>query len=482
MNTEFKTELKDIYNSESFREQGHKIIDILADYLSDATSNKVKYVLPPVSPDEMLKKWSNDFKEAPSENFEELIKKAIEYSHHLHSPNYIGHQIGPALPNGILAEIVGSMLSNGSAVYEMGPVNTILEKRIIEWMSQLIGYDNTADGFFTSGGTLGNLTALLAARQAKTGYDIWTDGVSENENLAVLVSEQTHYSSKRAIQIMGLGEKGAIPVATNEHYQMTLSSINDAYNSAVKSGKKVIALVANACSTATGTYDSLEEISEFCQEHDLWLHVDGAHGAPALISEKYRGLLKGIHLADSVVWDAHKMMLMPSLITAVIFKNGNNSYEAFSQKASYLFEKEATEEWYNLAQRTMECTKNMMGLKLYTSLMTYGTKFFGDYVTQMYDLTKECSEIISNSSDFELAMEPQSNIICFRFLNKDSRDTNVLQKMIRKEILKRGLFYIVQTTLRDKVYLRCTIINPLTTDKTFNDLLNEIRIIEKSVQ
>ncbi|NLE04506.1 MAG: aminotransferase class I/II-fold pyridoxal phosphate-dependent enzyme [Crenarchaeota archaeon] len=469
----------EIYDAEAFRAKGYKIIDILADYLKKAASNKITQVLPPLSPDEMLGKWQDKFPENPSNNLEEILKKVINLSNHLHSPQYIGHQVSSPVPNAALADIVSSLLNNGTAIYEMGSVSTILEKRIIQWMAGLIGYDNSSDGFLTSGGTLGNLTALLAARQAKSSYDIWTEGVKEQESLAFLVSAQTHYSAKRAIQVMGLGEKAVIPVETNENYQMTVPAIQEAYDSAVKSGKKVIAIVANACSTATVSYDPLEEIAEFCKKHDLWLHVDGAHGASALISDKYKDLLKGIEQADSVVWDAHKMMLMPALITAVIFKNSKASYEAFSQKASYLFEKEAHEEWYNLAQRTMECTKNMMGLKLYLSLMTYGTKFFGDYITKMYDLTKKCADIIKNSPDFELAIEPQSNIICFRYINNDSRDTNELQKQIRKDILKKATFYIVQTQLKDKIYLRCTIINPLTTEQHFKDLMQEVRDILK---
>ncbi len=474
--------LPEKYNSDTFKQHGYKIIDILADYLSDATSGSIKEVLPNVTPDEMLNLWDEDISEEGGANFESLIIKAIDYSNHLHSPRYIGHQVAPALPYAVLADAVSAMLSNGAAIYEVGPVNTILETKIIRWMSKLIGYNNNSGGFLTSGGSLGNLTALLTARQAKTGLDIWTDGVDQKSSkLAVLTSEQNHYSIKKAIQIMGLGEHAAISVPTNENYQMTLETITDAYNQGVKDGKKIFAVVASACSTATGSYDALEEIAKFCKEKDIWLHVDGAHGAPALISDKYKSLLKGIEHADSAVWDAHKMMLMPHIITAVIFKDEKNSYKAFSQKASYLFEKDKNGDWANLAHRTMECTKGMMALKLYTSLMVYGSKFFGDYVTQMYDLTKKCAEIIKNSERFELAIEPQSNIICFRYLDQQESDLNLLQNKIRKEILESGHFYIVKATLRGKVYLRCTLINPLTTENTFIELLEEIKKTSKQI-
>src|SRR5690606_595012 len=113
----------------------------------------------------------------------------------------------------------------------------------------------------------------------------------------------------------------------------------------------------------------------FCKEKDLWFHVDGAHGASIIVSEKYKHLLKGVECADSIVWDAHKMLLMPSLSTAVIFRNGRDSYRPFSQAASYLFHGDPEDEWYNLGQRTLECTKNNMAAKLYICLMACGTDF-----------------------------------------------------------------------------------------------------------
>jgi L-2,4-diaminobutyrate decarboxylase len=209
----------------------------------------------------------------------------------------------------------------------------------------------------------------------------------------------------------------------------------------------------------------------------LWFHVDGAHGASAILTKKHKPLLKGIEKADSIVWDAHKMLLMPALITAVLFKNSSNSYESFSQKASYLFEKESTDEWYNYAHRTIECTKTMMGLKLYVSLSVCGTQLFSDYITKMYDLTKEFAQMIKDSNDFELAVEPDCNIICFRYLKNEGMNMDEFQKEIRKKVINSEKFYICQTQLKKHFYLRCTVINPLTRAEDMLDLLETIRKI-----
>ncbi len=466
---------KKAFDPEEFRNNGHKIVDVLADYLQKAGCGQLNHVLPPISPEEMLSLWDEDFSEKPEKDLTDLVKKLTELSNHLLHPKYVGHQVTSPLPMAALCSLATSLLNNSNAVYEMGPATTIIERKLTKWMSGLIGFGDKGDGFFTSGGTLGNLTALLAARQSKSGYDIWTEGSKESVSLAVMVSEQCHYSVKRALQVMGMGENGVITIPCNENFNLDNEKLEETYVNALSEGKKVIAIAANACSTATGSYDDLQKTGEFCKQKGLWFHVDGAHGASALLSGKYKHLLNGIHQADSVVWDTHKMMLMPALSTAVIFKNSENSYEAFCQKASYLFEREAREEWYNMAQRTMECTKLMMAFNVYACLSIYGTKFFGDYIDRVYDLTKEFAEIIRQNPDFELAVEPECNIICFRYLKNQDKDLNHLQFEIRKKILSEGSFYLTQTILRDKSYLRCTLINPLTTIDDLKELLIKVR-------
>ncbi|MEI7474009.1 MAG: aminotransferase class I/II-fold pyridoxal phosphate-dependent enzyme [bacterium] len=344
-------------------------------------------------------------------------------------------------------------------------------------MSSKIGYGSNSDGFFTSGGTLGNLTALLAARQAKFSYDIWTEGIKTEEKPAFFVSKLAHYSIKRAVQIMGFGETSVIPVEVNSEYSMDINDLQNKYAHAISEGMTPVCVAASSCCTPTGSYDDLNAIADFCEQNNLWMHIDGAHGASALLSDKYKQLLSGAERADSIAWDAHKMMLMPALITAVIFKNGDNSYESFSQKASYLFENEAKDEWYNLAHRTMECTKTSMIFKLYGCLKLYGEKFFGEFIDYVYDLTKTFSEIINETDDFETVMMPQANIICFKHIPSYDCDINEHQKQIRRKLLNLGNYYIVQTNIESNSYLRCTIINPLTKLEDLKELLEDIRKI-----
>ncbi len=469
--------LKDAFDPESFRREGHTVVDILADFLAGSTPEKRPRVLAYEEPEAMLAAWADRFGAAPAAPFPELLPEILARSNDLLHPRYVGHQCTPSLPLAALGGFAGEFLNNASAIYEMGPVNVAMERHLVRWMTGLAGWGPGADGVFTNGGTIGNLTALLAARQTTAGDDVWGKGVGSEAPVAVLVPETCHYSVKRAVAVMGFGEDAAVPVKADERFHVRPEGLDEAFDEAVRRGRRPVAAVANACSTATGSFDDLEAAAKFAGRRGLWLHVDGAHGAAALLSPKYRHLVRGLDKADSFIWDAHKNLLIPALATAVLFRDGGRSYEAFSAKASYLFERSAREEWYNYAHRTMECTKTMMGLRLFVALAALGTDFFGAYVTAGYDLARDFAALIRDSGDFETVVEPESNIVCFRYLKKGEPDLDALQRRIRRALLERGNFYVVQAELRGRAWLRCTLINPRTTMADLEALLAEIRAV-----
>jgi L-2,4-diaminobutyrate decarboxylase len=206
------------------------------------------------------------------------------------------------------------------------------------------------------------------------------------------------------------------------------------------------------------------------------MHVDGAHGMGVILSEKHRNKVKGIERADSVVIDFHKMLLVPALNTLVMFRDGEKSYETFAQKASYLFNKSQKNLWYNSATRTIECTKSSLGVVAYTALKYYGDDYLRQYIDSRYDITSELALMLGKDERFELAMEPESNIICFRYCPRGVSDeaTNRLNAAIRDRIIKEGSFYIVQAEIGGKIFLRLTIINPLTSMKELGKLIETI--------
>ena len=152
-------------------------------------------------------------------------------------------------------ELVNALLNNGMAIYEMGPIQTIAEERTVAWMAEKIGFGPQASGHFTSGGTLGNLTALLAARRWAFDGEIWRDGHRADARPCVLVSDQAHYSVDRAVRIMGWGAGGIEKVSTDARRQITRASLEEAFQRATASGRRPIAVIGNACSTALGSFD-----------------------------------------------------------------------------------------------------------------------------------------------------------------------------------------------------------------------------------
>ena len=471
-----KSKIPSPFSPEEFRKEGHKLVDILSDYLNDALSGKGMPVLPWNEPDHLAELFSFDSGGGEEESFDTFIKRVIDNSIHIHHPRYIGHQVTSPLPAAVLVQFCTTLLNNGAAIYEMGPVNMAMERNVIKKFGSLIGYEEGFDGIFTHGGTAGNLTAMLAARQVKTNYNIWEDGVRENQRSGYMISEQSHYSVARNVKIIGLGEGSIVKVPVDNHYRMRTDLLEEIKTASEKKSIRIISVVASSCSTATGTYDDLEAIASFCDKYDLWMHVDGAHGMGVLFSEKYRNRVKGIERADSVVIDFHKMLLVPALNTLVMFRHGERSYETFAQKASYLFQKSQKDVWYNSAIRTIECTKSALGIIAFTAMKYYGNDYYRKYIDGRYDLAAAFAELVKSSGGLQLAVEPESNIICFRYAPEQSNDIvlNRINSEIRDKIIKEGSFYIVQVELDGKIWLRLTIINPVTSFDDLKSLLKKV--------
>lgn len=472
-----ESELNQTYDSEEFRRHGHELIDILADYLGKATSRAGMPVLRDIDPDDLVKEF--DFGSPANKDLPlgDYVRKVIESMNHLHHPRFVGHQNTPPLTAGIIAQMCTTMLNNGVAVYEMGPAAMAAERNVVRYMARLIGFSEEADGIFTHGGSAGNLTGLLAARQAMSEYNIWEEGVRHDRPVGIIISDQSHYSISRNAKVIGLGGGSVIRIPYDRRYAMQTSLLEKTRREAEEKGIRVICVAANACSTATGTYDNLEEIAAFCRDNRLWFHVDGAHGLGVLFSDRYRHLVRGIEHADSVVLDFHKMLLTPGLNTMVLFRDGKRSYETFAQKAGYLFDRHDENEWYNGAKRTLECTKSALGTVAWAVIRYYGDGALGSYVESRYDLASRFAEAIMAEEEMELAVAPESNIVCFRYAPEGwSREKlNSLNRAVRKEIVRSGEFYIVQTELDGTIWLRTALMNAMTDDDDLRILISSIK-------
>ncbi|HMQ62109.1 MAG TPA: aminotransferase class V-fold PLP-dependent enzyme [Flavilitoribacter sp.] len=468
--------LRSAYDPEAFRRNGHELVDLLADYLSALESENEIPANAWIPPQDSLEFWERELNAASGNTPVQFFGKVMARSVHLHHPRYMGHQISPPAPVAALAGFLGDFLNNGMGVYEMGVSGTPIEHIVIKTVAGELGFDERSGGYLTSGGSLANLTALLAARSIKSTEPVWETG--NGRGLALMVSEEAHYCVDRAARIMGWGAKGIIKIPVNDRFQMRTELLPQYLEKARRDDLTVLAVVGSACSTSTGAFDDLESIGQFCRDNGLWFHVDGAHGAALGLSPAYRSVVKGLNQADSVAMDFHKMLMTPSVTTALIFKDGLNSFRTFNQQAQYLFDRAEEGEWYNLAKRTFECTKLMLGLKVYAILQSHGMAFFADCVTRLCDLGKAFANLIRETSDFELAVEPACNIVCFRYKPPGwSGDPDYLNEGLRKALLLDGTYYVVQTRLKNHSWIRCTLSNPFTTETELTGLLRKIRTL-----
>lgn len=460
------------WSADTFRSEGARVLELLARHLDDARASSDP-VMPRERAAELAARFPSDFTREGDGALVEHIARAVASSTRLHAPRFVGHQVATPLPPAALCDFVASFMNNGMAVYEMGPAATAMERSVLRFFTRTAGLpEATSSGVLTSGGSLGNLTALLAARQAQAkriGFDAWRRGLKGGPQLVVFVAETAHYSVARAARILGLGDDGVVSIDVDDALRMKPDALERAIAEQRKKKREPICVVASAGSTAVGAVDPLPAIADICAREGLWFHVDGAHGASLLLSEQHRAKLQGIERADSIVWDAHKLMMMPALVTAVLFRDANAGAGAFAQEAGYLFDDDDENAADDVGRRTVECTKRMMSLKLYACLRAYGTRFFGAHVDHCCALASSLANKV-RARGGEVLAAPSMNIVCFRPRTTDGGKVAAL----RKRILDDGRFYVVQLHWRGSLWLRCTLSHPATTDADVDALLDEV--------
>lgn len=415
--------------------------------------------------------------------FESLVREALSRGHNLHDPRYVGHQVPAPVPFAGLFDAIGSITNQVMAVYEMGPWATAVELAMVKTLAEYLGWkEGTYAGYVTHGASLANLNALLAARNVCL-ENCWEHGLAGTglNRPVLLVQADTHYSIARSAGILGLGTEQVIKVGLDKKRRMNGAELDQLLSSLRATQVPVVAVVACACSTPIGAFDPLSEIADLCEKHRIWLHVDAAHGGSALVSHRHRHLVRGLERADSLVWDAHKMLFVPALCAFLYFKSKLTSYSAFKQNAPYLFDPaEPGLADYDLGLRTVECTKRAAVYGLWGVWSMFGPRLFEDMVDVTFSLGQTFYRKLLESDDFEPLHEPQCNILVFRHLPESLRGLNqyeqgVFQRKLRRKVIESGEFYLVATNLNGIEALRVTLINPLTTPAHLDQLMETLR-------
>lgn len=398
----------------------------------------------------------------------EVIADANKYYH----PMYMGHQTSAPLAAGIWTESVIGALNQSLAVSEMSPTGTAIEHQVVRWFSQLAGYATGAGGTLTSGGTEANFTAMLAARNFVLP-DAWENGVGGDPPY-VVYGEHAHYAVTRAIGQLGIGRNRGIAIRSR-NYKMNVEELVSTLDRLAHERKKVMAVVATAGTTATGSFDDLNFVGQLCEQRGLWLHIDGAHGASGVLSAQPRPELRGLRYSRSLAWDPHKMMLLPLATGMVLTRDERDLEGAFAQQAPYLFHAGKTERVLDQGIRSFQCSRRADILKLWVVIQRFGMKGIGRLYDHLCDTARLLYDAISEREDFENIHEPESNILCFRYtggLAGDIARIDALNKELRPRYNREGSGWITATVLDGRPVLRVTMMNPRTGASHVNALLD----------
>jgi L-2,4-diaminobutyrate decarboxylase len=446
---------------------------LAASYLAETRDGKGP-VSTPRSNDELAARFDEPMPQTGkplAEVVQRLRDEVLPDCNRLYHPRYAGHQVSAPLPAAIWTESLTSALNQSLAVAEMSPTGTALEHRVIRWMCDLVGYASTAGGTLTSGGTEATLTGLLAARSAVIP-DVWTNGVGSKPPV-VVCGEHAHYAVARAAGEMGLGMNNVVVVPSRD-WRMDHDALAQHLDRLEGEGRRTMAVVATAGSTATGSFDDLEAISALCEARGIWLHVDGAHGASALLSERHRHRVNGLHRARSIAWDPHKMMLLPLSAGVVLVRNERDLEGAFSQRAPYLFHGAEGARVWDQGVRSLQCSRRADVLKLWVCFQRYGAQGMGALYDRLCDVTRAMHDLLAAHPSFEVLHEPQCNILCFRWIGDGSmppEELDTFNRELRERYNRSGAGWITATTLGGRRVLRVTIMNPRTTEQDVAEIV-----------
>lgn len=434
------------------------------------------------------------------EQFQELVQVSLRQAQRLHHPRCVGHQVPASVPLAGLFDALTALTNQVQGVYEMGPWSVAVERAVLAKMGETLGFRAGEFGsLVTSGGSLANLTALLAARD-HCFEGIWQRGnmahVESVEQLGnssqcgnggttpapvLVVNADAHYCIERAAGVMGMGTDNVLRVPVDSDRRMSVAALESTLNDLRRRGVPVIAVVAVAGTTAVGAFDPIHAIADVCRRFGVWLHVDAAHGGALCFSRRHRHWVDGLHLADSVVVDAHKMMFVPAVCAMLFYRNRAHRFSAFHQSAPYLFDPSAPEmAEYDNAVVTFECTKRASALGLWGIWSLFGPDFFEAMIDGVIDVARELYEKLVAADFIETFQPPSCNIVVFRAVPPSLREANAEvvdrhQLWLRRRLLEQGAAYLTQTRIDGRIYLRATIMNPLTDSAALDCILRSLR-------
>ncbi len=347
----------------------------------------------------------------------------------------------------VLGDMLAPVLNNSLYTWKLAGPHVLIEEALVQHMAQFAGL-NGGEGTFTPGGSLSNLTALIIARNEAVPQ--WRDDGACAAPCRVYTSEDAHYSIRKAVGVIGIGRNNVVPVATDAHGRMNAAALDEAIRSDVARGCVPMCICATSGSTVQGAFDPLHAIADVAAKHNVWLHVDGAFGASLLLSREHRHLLDGVERADSLTWDAHKMMGVPLTCSVVLLRNAGLLQRHLGEQASYLYQ--GDDDQFNPGLRSLQCGRRNDLLKLWTAWQHHGDSGYEARIDQMMALARHATDRIEQDPRLRLGHRPQSVNVCFEVVDKSS-------SAICTELHRRGQLLVGTGIVKGRNTIRMVCVN-----------------------
>jgi len=413
------------------------------------------------------------------EEIEFFIDEYIDSSVNTSSPRFYNQLFSGFSTMGYLGEAITGLTNNSMYTFEMSPMGTLMERTLIEKMSQLIGYK---DGFgtFVPGGSNANLIAMLCARE-RACPNSRNSGLFSNIPLIGFVSEESHYSFLKAGYQAGIGIDNIRQVPCDGNGHMDIVKLEAMIELSIQNGEKPFFVGATAGTTVRGVFDPFEKIASICKEHGMWYHIDGSWGGSALLSKKHRTLLRGSELSDSFTWCAHKMMGIPLMCTSIILKDKTLLKQVNSVPGTdYLFHGDDGEE-LDLGLHSLQCGRRVDSLKLWLAWKYFGDDGYEDRIDNLFSMAQHAELRINQSKILELLSPVESLNVCFRIQppTVDEKKWNELTIMVRDRLIMNADTLVNHASINDKSCIRLITVN---FDLTLDDIDEFMKNVEEIAQ
>ena len=447
------------------------VVKRIADYIEDsqdATQKTVDFL--PASSRQKVSDLSLPLEGRGSQSILDDIDEFLKQCVKTNRPEFMNPLWGGLNIAGFVGEVIAALTNQSMYTYELSPIATLIEKVIIERMMEIVGFGE-GFGTLTTGGSNGNMLGMLCARQhadplsSLNGFD--------GTKYVAFVSEEAHYSVLMSANVIGIGHQNVVKVKCDATGRMKPESLVDEIDRATKNGMTPFCIIATSGTTVRGAFDPLREIANIAHDNDIWLHVDAAWGGSCLFSRRHRKLMEGVELADSICWDAHKMMGLPLICSVFLTKNQAilKSVCAHGESAHYLFHEDTKD--IDLGRYSLQCGRRNDSLKLWIAWREIGDSGWAKMVERYYDLSSYLEDLVNESEHLAMMSDRTWANICFRY-NVDGYDLNELNTEIRNRMMREGINLVSRSNIKDDIVIRAVVANPLIDEDVLRSLISSI--------